>query len=156
MPRQTMADFKVTLGENIYLKDRQRGAAPPDREAAPAGSRHQPAPVVVPPPPVVEHTTSEKAMSELNMLAELLGNIAEGVAKESGDDGFKLNLFNDTAMPDAMGAEVKSDKVKFDSKDSNKDLKDIASSMDLGGGGSASGGGDDDEMDDLLDLMDGV
>lgn len=102
--------YSCTLGENIYLKDRQRGAAPPDREAAPAG-KAQAGPMVPPPPPPpprVQHTNAKKAMSELNMLADLLGNIAEDVAKEGGPTAgdFKLNLFNDTAIPDGFAAEV--------------------------------------------------
>jgi len=114
-----------------------------------------------PPKPKIQHTNAKKAMSELNMLADLLGNIAEDVAKEGGvakEGDFKLNLFNDTAMPDGFAAEVTSEKQKFDSKESNEALKGIAASMDLGGaassGGAAAGGKSEEE--DLLDLMDGL
>merc|ERR1711939_128671 len=150
MPPQTMESYTCTLGHNMYLKDRQRGSAPPDREYASGGSTQAPpapaAAAAAEKPPTV---TAKSAMAELNMLAELMGDIAESVAKESKDDGFRLNIFNDTAIPDGGGGqEVKSDKVKFDSKHSNKDLKQIASSMDLGGAEAPGGGG---EEDDLLD-----
>jgi len=144
---QTMDAVTTTLGENMYLKDRQRGAAPPDREANPAGMA-QAAPAQ-PAKPVVEKVTAKSAMAELNMLAELMGSIAESVAEESKDDGFRLNLFNDTAIPDGFAAEVTSEKMKFDSKKSNAALKDIASDMDVGGNATGA-----DDGDDLLDLMD--
>jgi len=145
---QTMDTITTVLGENMYLKDRQRGAAPPDREANSAGSAYQAAAAAAPPPPPVEKVTAKSAMAELNMLAELMGSIVEET--QDGDDGFRLNLFNDTAIPDGFAQEVKAEHMKFDSNKSNQDLKDIASSMDFGG--SACAGADD--GDDLLDLMD--
>ena len=52
--------------------------------------------------------------------------------------------------------QVTSEKQKFDSKESNKDLKGIAASMELGAGGTGGASGAAGEEDDLLDLMDGL
>ena len=63
-------------------------------------------------------------------------------------------------MPDVNGVacvwQVTSEKQKFDSKESNKDLKGIAASMELGEGGTGGASSAAGEEDDLLDLMDGL
>jgi len=144
---QNMDDHQCTLGENMYLKDRQRGAAPPDREAAPAGQNST---VAAKSPEKAPVTTAKSAMAELNMLASLLGDIAESVGKDSKDDGFRLNIFNDASIPEGgVGTEVKSEKVQFDSKGSNAHVSGIAN--EFGAIPAAEG-----EEDDLLALMDGA
>ena len=106
---------------------------------------------------ILSSDTLVGSMRDLNLLADLIGS---GLPSDDRDDGFKLNLFPDTAIPEGgggggagMGAPV----IMIDGggskalQASNRNLMGIMDDMRQPGGGALGMGGDD---DDLLGLMD--
>eukprot|EP00658_Telonema_sp_P-2_P031510 TRINITY_DN23559_c0_g1_i3.p1 TRINITY_DN23559_c0_g1~~TRINITY_DN23559_c0_g1_i3.p1 ORF type:complete len:140 (+),score=35.87 TRINITY_DN23559_c0_g1_i3:381-800(+) len=137
----------------MYLQDKRPGADPPGRAAVEpqalvtneTSSTQEPQSV----------TTSESAMAELNLLAQLMGEAVE--QEDDGIPAFKLSMFNEAEATTqdvdyGAGTEVESMKltVKTNRKQANKELGDIMSGFD----GAAQGEQDGDDEDDLLSLMD--
>jgi len=140
--RQTM------LGTNMYLRDKAAGSDP-STTASPAQPAGQPAQNQSAAAPTASVTTEASAMAELNLLAQLMGEAAEGCEPIPA---FKLNLFGndyDGGQVDSVAGDVQTRTVQSGAADNNA-LTNIMSDFDAGGGDA----GNDD--DDLLSLMDGM
>uniref|UniRef100_A0A7S3D0J4 OSCP1 n=1 Tax=Palpitomonas bilix TaxID=652834 RepID=A0A7S3D0J4_9EUKA len=138
----------ISLGSNLYAKDRKKAAEPAKEEAPAPAAAATPSSAAFPEPSPTKRSAPvnpEQAKSELNLLAGLVGS------KAPAADTFKLNFggdnFADTEEVKASSSGPNVRTLVFDGK-REPHLEHLMKEFSVSGPEPAA------EGDDLLDLMD--